>query len=219
MSHNQGNESEPKKSISEHFGDVVQKGREMIGNIGGAMQYLGEGGRTFFKNMSEGGQKIANQAYTSLSKIPGGARKITDQAYDSLGNIAEGGQKIAEQGYEGLLKVPGANLLVGKMQIAYNQFWIRAIEEKKANLGNRIDSLQLKSEALEKAKSSIEALIVNFEKKNIPGVASLQLKIKEINQQQNNLLNEKDGIQTRFEARANKAKLYTNKNEMRLLIG
>lgn len=48
---------------------------------------------------------------------------------------------------------------------------------------------------------------------NIPGVESLQLKIKVIDQQKINLLNEKDKVQSKFEARENKAKLYTNERD------
>lgn len=129
------------------------------------------------------------------------------------GRMSEGGKKIASQAYEGLYKIPGVNRVVGKMEIAYNQFWIDRHEEKSVEFKNKMDGLGLKSEAFEQSKKEIESVIENLRQQNIPGVESLELKVKVIDQQKINLLNEKDKIQSKFEARENKTKLYTNERD------
>lgn len=130
-----------------------------------------------------------------------------------LGRISEGGKKIASQVYEGLYKIPGVNRVVGKLEIAYNQFWIDKHEEKAVQFKNKMDGLGLKSEAFEQSKKEIESVIQDLKQQNIPGVESLELKIKVIDQQKINLLNEKDKVQSKFEARENKTKLYTNERD------
>lgn len=130
-----------------------------------------------------------------------------------LGRMSEGGKKLASQAYEGLYKIPGVNRVVGKLEIAYNQFWIDKHEEKAVGFKNKMDGLDLKAGAFEQSKKEIESVIEDLKSQNIPGVESLQLKIKVIDQQKINLLNDKDKAQSKFEARENKAKLYTNERD------
>lgn len=129
------------------------------------------------------------------------------------GRMSEGGKKLVSQAYEGFYKIPGVNRVVGKLEIAYNQFWIDKHEEKAVDFKNKMDGLDLKAGAFEQSKKEIESVIEDLKSQNIPGVESLQLKIKVIDQQKINLLNEKDKAQSKFEARENKAKLYTNERD------
>ncbi len=99
------------------------------------------------------------------------------------------------------------------MEIAFNQFWIDRHEEKSVEFKNKMDGLDLKSKAFEQSKKEIESVIENLEQKNIPGVASLKLKVKVIERQRTNSLNEKDKIHTKFKARKNKIELYTNERD------
>lgn len=130
-----------------------------------------------------------------------------------LDRMSEGGKKIANQVYEGLYKIPGVNMVVGKLEIAYNQLLVDKHEEKSVDLKKKMDGLDLKSGAFEQSKKEIEVAIEDLKSQNIPGAESLQLKIKVIDQQKKNLLNEKDKIQSKFEARENKAKLFTNERD------
>lgn len=138
---------------------------------------------------------------------------LSEENQSFLGRMSEGGKKIASQVYEGLYKIPGVNRLVGKLEIAYNQFWVDKHEEKAVQFKNKMDGLDLKAGAFEQSKKEIESVIENLKQQNIPGVESLQLKVKVIDQQKINLLNEKNKIQSKFEARENKAKLYTNERD------
>ena len=130
-----------------------------------------------------------------------------------LGRMSEGGKKFAGQVYEGLYKIPGVNRVVGKLEIAYNQFWIDKHEEKAVDFKNKMDGFDLKAGAFDQSIKEIESVIQDLRSQNIPGVESLELKIKVIDQQKIDLLNEKDKAQSKFEARENKVKLYTNERD------
>lgn len=124
--------------------------------------------------------------------------------------MSEGGRRIASRVYEGLYKIPGVNRVVGKIEIAYNQFWMDRYQGKAVEMKNKIDGLDLRISALDQSKKEIESVIENLRQQNIPGAESLQLKLQDIERQRMELLNKRDNIQTRFEAIDNKAKLYTN---------
>jgi len=128
--------------------------------------------------------------------------------------ISEGAKEMAHSAYEGLYKIPGVNKVVGKMEIAYNQFWIDKNEEKKAGLRDKLNGFDRKTSALDKSKSDAEDLMrrMKIEDKNIP-TGSLLLKLKEWDKQKADLLNKRDAVQTKFEARENKVKLFTNERD------
>lgn len=127
--------------------------------------------------------------------------------------MSEKGAKIANQVYEGLHKIPGVNRIIGKLEIAYNQFWIDRHQEKAVEFKLKIGELNLRVGVLDKSKKEIESVIEDLKQQNIPGVESLQLKLQDIERQKVELLNEKDKIQSKFEARDNKIKLYTNERD------
>lgn len=127
--------------------------------------------------------------------------------------MSEGGKKIANQVYEDLYKIPGVNRVIGKLEIAYNQFWINRHQEKSAQLKRKMDGLDLKIGTLDQSKKKIESIIENLRSQNLPGVESLQIKLQDIDRQKAGLLNEKDRVQSKFEARENKLKLYTNERD------
>jgi hypothetical protein len=130
-----------------------------------------------------------------------------------LRKMSEGGAKIANQVYEGLYKIPGVNRIVGKLEIAYNQFWINLHQKKAVQFKEKMDSLDLRISALDQSRKEIESAIESLKSQNIPGVESLQIKLQDIDRQKVGLLNEKDRAQSKFEARENKLKLYTNERD------
>lgn len=127
--------------------------------------------------------------------------------------MSEKGAKIANQVYEGLDKIPGVNRIVGKLEIAHNQFWIDKHQEKSVGLKSKMDGLDLKVGAFDQSKEEIESVIEDLKQQNIPGVESLQLKLQDMERQRTGLLNERDRVQSKFEARDNKIKLYTNERD------
>lgn len=127
--------------------------------------------------------------------------------------MSEKGKNLAGKFYEGLYKIPGVNKIVGKMEIAYNQFWADKHEAKAANLKGRMDAVDLGNGALDQSKKEIESVIENLKQQQMPGVESLQLKLRDIDEKKAGLQNKKDKIQSKFEYRDNKKKLYTNERD------
>lgn len=127
--------------------------------------------------------------------------------------MSEKGKNLAGKFYEGLYKIPGVNRIVGKMEIAYNQFWADKHEAKAANLKGRMDAVDLGIGALDQSKKDIETVIENLKQQKMPGVESLQLKLRDVDEKKMDLQNKKDKIQTKFEYRDDKKKLYTNERD------
>ncbi len=123
-------------------------------------------------------------------------------------------REIANRLYEGVYKIPVVNRIVGKLEIAYNQFWIDRHQEKATQLREKIDGVDLQLAALEQSKKEIESAVDDLKKQNIFGAAeSLQIKLQDIDRERMALLNKKDKFLTKFEARDNKLKLYTNERD------
>ncbi|HSR89483.1 MAG TPA: hypothetical protein VLK22_03795 [Candidatus Udaeobacter sp.] len=110
-------------------------------------------------------------------------------------------------------KASGVNRILGRMEIAYNQFWVNRHEKKAVQLKNKIDGSDLKIRALEQSKQEIALAIGDLKAQNIPGSETLKLKIKAIDQEITGFSNTRDAVQSKLEERENKAKLYTNKRD------
>ena len=127
--------------------------------------------------------------------------------------MSEGGKNIANQVYESLYKIPGVNRVVGKLEIAYNQFWMNKHEKKVIEFKNKMENLNLRASAFDQSKKEIESVIEKLKQQRFSGIESLQLKLKEIDQEKAELFNKKDKMQSKFEYRDNKKKLYTNERD------
>ena len=112
--------------------------------------------------------------------------------------MSEVGVKIASPVYEGLYNTPGVNRIVGKLEIAYNQFWIDKYQQKAAKFKGKMDGLDLRIGVLDESKKEIESFIKSLKSQNIPGAESLQIKLQNIDRQKVELLNEKDKKQFCF---------------------
>ncbi|MFA6408516.1 MAG: hypothetical protein WCW36_03595 [Candidatus Paceibacterota bacterium] len=128
-----------------------------------------------------------------------------------FGSMSEAGKRIATQAYEGLHKIPFTDNVIGdKLGIAYNRFWLDKHEKKAAALKSEMDSLDLQSKAFDESKKEMESVFKNL---GIEGSPKLLLDLKNMDRRKTELLNKKDRIQSEFEARENKAKLYTNERD------
>ena len=126
--------------------------------------------------------------------------------------MSEGAKNLANQAYEGLYKIPVANRLVGKMEIAYNQFWIDKHQDKAVDFKSKVDSLGIKIEAKEDSEKEINSAVKELEAQGFSG-ARLQLKLQELNKEKTKLENKQDKKQSKFESRENKIKIYTEKRD------
>lgn len=127
--------------------------------------------------------------------------------------MSESAKNLANQAYEGLYKIPGVNRIVGKLEIGYNQLWSDRHEEKAVGFKNKMDDLDLKSNILDETRKEVESTIEEMREENAPRIESMQLKLKVLDAEKIDLLNKKDKIQSKFESRENKNKLYINKRD------
>jgi len=142
-----------------------------------------------------------------------------DQDFESLNSenqgffsrMSQGAKNIASQAYEGLYKIPLVNRVVGRIEIAFNQSWLNRHDKKALELKNKMDGLDSQSEACVTSEKAIRAVIENLKQQNLPGVASLYSKLNDIDQKRLELLNKKDGMQSKCEMEKDMVKLYEYK--------
>ena len=125
--------------------------------------------------------------------------------------MTEAGKEIAHKAYEGLNKIPGVKRLTGKLQIGYDQFWVNQHQTKAGKLKGKMDVLDAKCKALEDSKVQIAIVMRDL---NIPNSGELQLKIAKMDQSRDELLNKRDRIQSKFEARDSKAAEHREKRDV-----
>jgi len=154
---------------------------------------------------------LSEEAYAGTTEETMACLSSVNQGF--FGKMSEAGKKIANQAYEGLYKIPVVNRVVGKMEIAYNQFWVDRHEKKAVKFKGKMDVLDIQMGVLDQSKKEIGSVITNLKLEHTPGADSLQLRLKEMDQKKIKLLNKKDKIQSKFESRENKAKLYTNERD------
>lgn len=130
-----------------------------------------------------------------------------------FGRMSERAKNLADKVYEGLYKIPVVNKIIGRMEIAYNQSGIDNHETLADYFKNVTDVLDSKIGKLQQSKEKFELNIEELKSQNIPGAASLQLRIKILDQEIINSLNKKDIAQSQLEAYQKKAEIYTNERD------
>ena len=127
-----------------------------------------------------------------------------------LNKLPSGPRNLVSRLYESVQKIPGIGWAVGKMGIAYNNFWANRHEMKAAKMKSQMDGLDMGMRALDDSKAQMKSVLKDL---NMPGDKVLEVKMKEIDMKKNELMNRKDKVQSSLEARVNKTKLYTEKRD------
>ena len=138
---------------------------------------------------------------------------LTKAGRSLFDKISDSGKAVVHGLYEGAYKSPGINRLVGKMEIAYNQFRGDKYEKKAAKFKNKLDGVDIKINAFQQAKENLAGVIKDLKQQNIPAATALELKIKDIEKQINKLANKRDRIQTKFEEKESRRNLRINKRD------
>jgi len=135
-------------------------------------------------------------------------RSSENQSFFS--RISEGAKRIVNEAYKGI----GADRVVDKLKIVWNQFGIDRHQKEAVRFKSQIDGFSLRIDVLNQGKKKIESKIEELKQKNIPGVElSLQLRIQETEQQIARLLNDKNSAQLKFEERDSKIRLCANERD------
>lgn len=128
--------------------------------------------------------------------------------------MSEGGKKFFSDICDSIKsKMPEPTRFLGKIGVAFNQFWINKHEQRAVELKGEMNKIEMQRKGLNKAKDEISKVIEKLKNQGIPGSESLQVKIKKLEQRDIKLLEQKDKIQSKFEDRDNKSALYTNNRD------
>lgn len=127
--------------------------------------------------------------------------------------MSSGAKEIMSNAYESIYMTPGLNKVVGKMEIAYNQFWMDIKEGKAARLKDKMDYFGTQNNTLEKTKDEISKAAEMLKNMGMPGVAANLRAEKKIDTQISKNENKMDRLQGRIEKRENRIKLFANKRD------
>jgi len=159
---------------------------------------------------------INNQAENNTQPLPEPERvapfiENTNRGFWS--KMSGGAKEILSNAYEGIYMTPGLNKVVGKMEIAYNQFWIDKKEGKAARLKDKMDSFGSKNNTLEEVKSEVSKAATMLEEMGLPGSASNLRAEKKLETKISKNENKMDKLQGRIENRENRINIFTNKRD------
>jgi len=127
--------------------------------------------------------------------------------------LSSSAKEIMSNAYEGVYMTPGLNKTVGKMEIAYNQFWIDRKERKAGKVKDRMDALDIKNESLSAVKTEIGDAVKTLREIGLGGTSSLLTKAKEIGKSILKNENKLDKLQGKIEEKENEVKIFTNKRD------
>lgn len=128
--------------------------------------------------------------------------------------MSDGGKRVAKQIYEGMYNTPIADRVMGKLETCYQQSRVNRHERKAVALKGKMDSFDIRQGALDQSKQEISSVIDDLKKQGMPGVESLQLRLREMDSQKRELANKKDKVQSKFESRENKMNMRANKRDL-----
>ena len=129
------------------------------------------------------------------------------------GKMSEKAKSIMSGLYKGINKIPVVDRMVAKVGIAYNQYWINAKEGSNAGLKEKMDELDIEMKTFNQSKASMQSVAENLRATGNPGFASMALEIKKMEKEEAKMANRRDKIQSQFEIKENKIKIYTNKRD------
>jgi len=128
--------------------------------------------------------------------------------FERIGNRTE---KIVNKAYEGV----GADRVVDRMKIAWNQLGIDRHQREAAKLKSQMDGFNSRMKVLDEGKKKIESMIKKLEQKKISKVVkeSMESKIEEIKEQTDRLEADKNSADSEFQKRKEKIKSCTDERD------
>ncbi len=141
------------------------------------------------------------------------ASELSPENQGFFSRMSEKAKDIAKKTFEAVRKIPGVDNLVYKLQLNYNDFWAGKYEKSAAVERGKMGTFDLQAGALDSAKSEIESAITSLRDQKLPGVDSLELKLKVIDAQKDELLRKKENSKSKSENRGEKGKEYASKRD------
>jgi DNA repair exonuclease SbcCD ATPase subunit len=128
--------------------------------------------------------------------------------------ISEGGREIFTRFYRKIYETPVANRIVGKLEIAYDNFWINLHQNEALKLQGERTKLEARISAIEESRRELEALVKDFTSFNLPGAEKLNVKMQELEKQKANLMTRRDEILSDLETTQRRIDLYTERRNL-----
>lgn len=127
--------------------------------------------------------------------------------------LSNGAKNTMNGLYEGLYKIPGANKLLAKWELARGEKLIDKNQEKLVRIKEQIEAIDQEVLAKDAGKAQLEQTIATMEQQGLPGIDQIRLKLGEIEDQKRNLLNAREDNQKNFEKRDKKGKIFAEHRE------
>ncbi|OYV83406.1 MAG: hypothetical protein B7X04_04390 [Parcubacteria group bacterium 21-54-25] len=118
---------------------------------------------------------------------------------------------LFQRAQETVVGAPGE--ILGRFQLAYHQLWAGRHETQATRLKAKMDGLDLAIRDLGNSARSLESNVAHIRAQNLPGAERSELAVKTLELSQRKLLNKKDKLQSKFEARENRRNLFINKRD------
>jgi hypothetical protein len=128
--------------------------------------------------------------------------------------MSEKGQAMASNLYENLYKTPGINKIVGKVEIAYNNYWSDKHQEKYSATKSELNQLDNNDKQLGNRFNDLEKIIQDSKLSPLPGIdESLQFELDRLNQEKFKLSLSKEKLNQELELQGGKVNAYTEKRD------
>jgi hypothetical protein len=138
---------------------------------------------------------------------------LSGRSREIYGSLNEGGKTFAASVFETLHKIPVVNRIVGKMEIAFKQFFINHHEKKATDLRVELDTFDRQISGLQDAKMGSLEMIEQIKRDGGLGSEKILLQIKIYDKKIAEAEAKRDKIQAETEERQNKILNYTNKRD------
>ncbi len=163
---------------------------------------------------AEAGPSFAESARNTLENTRQTLSTFGERAKAFFGGMSERGKEVAQTLYEGVYKTPGVQRLAGKMEIAYNQFFVDRHEGKAINLRDQATSLSPRIEAVDLAAKETAAAIETLRSMGAPGLAGLERKALDFDQQKLDLLLNQKSLNQQADSRVGRMEQFKGKRDL-----
>ena len=129
-----------------------------------------------------------------------------------VSEMSEKSKGVAASVYEGIYKTPIANRIVGRMEIAYNQFWVDKHEDKENLLKDRIDGKKNEIGKLDQSISTVRSSVETLSGLN-QDTRSVQKRIDQFERKKEGLLIKQEALQAKYQRRVEKKEAFRDRRD------
>jgi len=146
-------------------------------------------------------------------KVLHSTKLFSEAVLGRLKNAPETVRSATAKAYEGLSSVPFVGHALGKMEMAYSQYWVDHHESNALRLKATFDRHDATFKTLEQSQKEIELQMQELATAGIPGADSLQLFLQKIDKEKSSVLQKRDAAEGKIKDRQEKITNYTEKRD------